>query len=140
MTTELAPKPRTLRRRGIVGVIATGLAWIAGMVVLVPSLRVPPHVDQITVDNPHAWAVNVDVTDNERFGSVGLGPVDREHRATFHAVPDQGDTWIFTFAYAGEHAELRISRHELERDNWEVTVPDELAEQLRAAAVPEAPR
>lgn len=139
MTTTLVSQPRSRRRRDLVGLVATGLAWVAALAMLVPTLRVPPYVDQITIDNPHPWAINVDVT-NGGDGWVGIGPVDRDGRSTFHGVVDQGGTWIFTFTYAGEHAQLRISRQQLQRDNWEITVPDEVAEQLRAAGVPETPR
>ena len=139
MTTRLASQPHSTRRNDIIGIVVTGLVYAAAMAATVPALRLPAYVDQITIDNPHAWDVNTDVTDRERDGWVGIGAVDRDTEHTFHSVIDQGDTWIFDFAYAGEHAELRVSRHQLEQDDWRVTVPDELIDRLRSANVPETP-
>jgi hypothetical protein len=139
MTTRLASRPRSTRRNDIIGVVVTGLVYAGAMAAAAPALRLPAYVDQVTIDNPHAWDVNTDVTDRGRDGWVGIGPVHRDTAHTFHHVIDQGDTWIFAFAYAGEHAELRVSRHQLEQDDWRVTVPDELIDRLRSANVPETP-
>jgi hypothetical protein len=140
MTTRTATLPRSLRRGDVVGVAVIVLLWAAGMAALAPTLRSPAHVERITVDNPTAWRVNVDVTDEEAGAWVGLGSVDRGHRYAFADVLDQGGTWVFTFRYAGQHAELRLSRHQLEQAGWQVTVPAELTRRLQAAAVPETPR
>jgi hypothetical protein len=139
MTTRTAALPRSLRRGDVAGIAAIVLLWAIGMAALAPALRAPAHVERLTVDNPTEWRVNVDVSDEEAGGWVGLGSVDRGHRYTFAGVLDQGETWIFTFRYAGQHAELRLSRHQLEQAGWQVTVPADLARRLQAAAVPETP-
>lgn len=130
---------QSVRRRGVVGVVVIVLLWAGGIAGVTRGLRVPTYVEQVTVDNPHLWQANVDVTGRDGAGWVGLGTVERESRSTFHDVVDQGDTWVFTFGYAGQDAEVRVSRSELERADWQITVPDQLAEQLRTAGVPETP-
>lgn len=139
MTTRLASQPRSSRRRDLIGLIITGLFSAASMAIAVPALQLPTYIDQLTIVNPHAWAVNVDVTDRDRTGWIGVGAVERDSQHTFHAVIDQGDAWTFHFAYSGEHAELRVSRIQLERNNWHVTVPDEFADQLRGTDIRETP-
>jgi hypothetical protein len=121
------------------GLLVAGLFYAAAMGVVVPALRTPAEVDHLTIDNPHDWRVNVDVTDAERDGWLGIGGLDRESEQRFGSVIDQGDEWIFQFAYSGKQTELRVTREQLERDDWRVTVPDEFADRLRSANVPETP-
>lgn len=126
-------------RLGIVGVVVTALFWAVATAVVIPALRTPPYVDGITVDNPHPWDVHVVATDGDRAGWVGVGGIARDQERTVTDVVDQGDTWILRFAYGGQVAEARLSRDQLTQDGWHVTVPDELADRLRAAGIPESP-
>ena len=53
---------------------------------------------------------------------------------------EQGDTWIFTFSYAGARAtELRLSRDALAAADWTVTVPDSVGAALEAAGLDPSP-
>jgi hypothetical protein len=125
-----------------IGLVAVAGAYLAATAVVVPALRPPTHVDRVTVDNPHAWAVNVDVTDVTDTGRgawLGVGTVEREEEKTFAAVLDQGDEWTFRFAYRGTEVELRVTGAQLAEDRWRVAVPRQLAEELRSAGVPETP-
>lgn len=120
--------------------IALALAGFAVAVLLaVPALRVPAHVARLTVDNPLPWPVHVQASEPGAPGWLGVGTVDRGQEQAFHSLLDQGDRWVIRFAYAGHHAELRVTRAELERAGWRVTVPGDLADQLGDADVPEAP-
>jgi hypothetical protein len=139
MNTRLAPQPRSTRRSDIIGMVVTVLLWAGATALMAPALRTPADVDEITIDNPHSWSVEITVTDRDRDGWVGIGGAGREREQTFQNVLDQGDTWTFRFAYAGEYAETRLSRSQLERDNWHVTVPEEFATRLRSAGVLETP-
>ena len=140
MISRLASPPLSTSRRELIVLVVAGLVWIAATVLVAPALREPGHVDHVTVANPHPWDVNVDTTSGDRDGWVGVGDLTRDGTGTFRSVLDEGDTWIFRFAYGGEEAELRISRQQLERDDWHVTVPDQFADRLRSAGIPETPR
>jgi hypothetical protein len=122
-----------------IGLVAVAGAYLAATAVVVPALRPPAHVDRVTVDNPHEWAVNVDVTDTGRAAWLGIGTVEREEEKTFASILDQGDEWTFRFAYRGADVELRLTGAQLAEDRWRVTVPRQLAEELRSAEVPETP-
>lgn len=120
--------------------VAAVLCWALATVLVGDALQTPGHVEVLRVDNPHDWAVNVQVSDAARSDWVGLGDVDRGDAHTFEEVLDQGDTWVVRFAYAGNHADLELTRTDLDRSDWQITVPDEIATTLRRAGVPETPR
>lgn len=62
------------------------------MAVAVATLGLPARVDQVTIDNPHPWLVNVDVTGSDRDGRLGIGTVSRNSEKSFTGIIDQGDT------------------------------------------------
>lgn len=138
MRTPLWAQPRSSRRREIVGYVAVALLYLAAMAVAIPALRVPPHIDQITIDNPHPWWVSIDVTDRDREAWLGIGGVARDGSYTFRDVIDQGFVWTFEFAYGGERVELTVTRRQLEDAGWRIAVPAELADQLRRVGIPES--
>lgn len=122
------------------GAVAAALCWAMATVLAGVALRDPGHVATLTLANPHEWAVNAEVSDAARADWVGLGGIDRGDEHTFELVLDQGDTWVIRFAYAGHHADVEVSRSHLERTRWRVSVPDQLATDLRRAGVLETPR
>lgn len=130
---------RDARRRNHIGFAFAVCFWVAAMAVAVPAMRLPAHVDRLTVDNPHPWAINLDVTDADGSRWLGVGTVEREQEQTFPSVLDQGDEWTIRFSYSGVHVDVSMTGFQLEQRGWHVTVPDELAGQLRAAGVPVTP-
>jgi len=131
--------PRSVGRTDLVGFAVAVPFAVAGLLVAASGLRLPAHVDQVTIDNPHEWPAHVQVTD-DRDRWVGVGTVGRESEHGFLEVLDQGEVWIFRFSYAGEVVDLRVSGAQLEDDEWRVRVPDEFAETLRAGGIAAAPR
>jgi hypothetical protein len=108
--------------------------------ILVAGCSQAAFVDEVTIVNDTAYSANVDVTDGARDGWLGLATVGPESSHTVREVIDQGDIWIFRFDYAGEHAEeLEVSRRDLERNEWRVTVPESLEDRLREMGVPPPP-
>jgi hypothetical protein len=134
-----APAPsRPASRSTIVRAVVAAVLAVAALVAVSPQLRLPATIDEITVQNPHPWIAAVSVSDDGRDGWLGLGSVPRQAEYSFHEVIDQGDTWVISFAYAGIRVEMAIPRDDLQREGWVVTVPDDLATQLRAAGVVES--
>jgi hypothetical protein len=141
MTNRVAVRgPRSVGGTDPVGFAATFPFAVVALLVAASGLRLPGHVDEVMIDNPHDWPAHVQVTDGDRDGWVGVGTVSREAERGFLEIVDQGEVWIFRFSYAGKAVELRISGAQLEDDDWRVTVPDEFAETLRTAGVAAAPR
>jgi hypothetical protein len=131
--------PRSVGGADFLGVAVAAPFAVVALLVAASGLRLPAHVDQVMIDNPHEWPAHIQVTD-DRDGWVGVGTVGRETEQGFLEVVDQGDVWIFLFSYASEAVELRVSGAQLEDDDWRVTVPDGFAEALRARGVATAPR
>jgi hypothetical protein len=97
-------------------------------------------VDEVTIVNDTAYSANVDVTGGARDGWLGLTTVGPESTRTVGEVIDQGDTWIFRFDYVGMHVEeLEVSRRDLERNEWRVSVPESFEDRLRDTGVPPPP-
>jgi hypothetical protein len=116
---------------------AAGL-FVVLMSVVYPSLRLPAF-ETVTVANPHAWVANVELATAGGDGGLGIGTVDPAEKRSFREVIDQGRLWVFHFSYAGVTTELRVGRETLRRQGWQVRVPDDFAERLRAARVKEPP-
>lgn len=138
MTPVLArPRPAPPRSRGeILTVVLAAAGGIAILILLLPALRLPAFVDAVTISNPHQWNAEVDADGPDRSRWIGLGTVPREGSITIHGVIDQGTEWVFRFAYGGsDGGELVVSRVELERNGWKITIPDDFAQRMRAAGI-----
>jgi hypothetical protein len=129
-------RPAPTRSAG--AVLALVLAVVAGLAAaafVLEAMRSPSFVKQVTVENPTVYQLEVDVSDG-RQGWLGLGAVVREGTQTFLEVIDQGDTWVFRFAYGGiDGGEITLRREELARSRWRVRVPDEVRARLAAAGL-----
>lgn len=131
------PRPAPPRSRGdVAAAVVAAVAGIALLLLVMPSLRLPSYVDAVSVSNPHVWHVEIDVGRPDGSRWIGLGRVGREKTQTFQSVIDPGDEWMFRFAYGGiGRGDVVVSRAELERAGWKLTVPEEFAERMRAAGV-----
>ena len=74
----------------------------------------PSFVDRVTMVNPTAYTVDVEVTGADRHGWLQLGEADKRATTVFEVVLDQGSTWVVRLAN-GEGGELRFTRDELVR-------------------------
>jgi hypothetical protein len=115
---------------------AFGIAVLASLLVFAGrALRLPPHVDRVTVANPHVWDAQVDVAAVPGDGWLGMGTVERESEQSFREVLDMGGRWTFRFSYGGEEVEVTVDRAQLENNDWRVGVPPSFAERLVQAGV-----
>ncbi|MFN2504730.1 MAG: hypothetical protein ABR540_11010 [Acidimicrobiales bacterium] len=127
------------------GSIGLGLATLAALVVtqgLVPGIALPSYVARVTIVNPTDYPVQVAVAGAEREGWLDLGEVTAGSSRTVEEVIDQGGHWAFRFQRAQlGHGEVVLSRQELRRDRWRVTVPARLLEYVgrQAAPIPRSP-
>jgi hypothetical protein len=133
LLTRSRPAPPRSRGDVVVALVAA-VAGVALLVLITPALRLPSYVDAVSVSNPHLWHAEVDVGRPDGSRWIGLGHVGREETHAFRSVIDPGDEWAFRFACGGiGRGEVVVSRAELERAGWKLAIPDEFAEQMRAA-------
>lgn len=106
---------------------------LAAAVPLMRLLETPSFVDRISVENPTRYDIGIDVTDADRDGWMAIGTARRATSSTFQEIIDQGDVWIFRFrAQAEDGGELRVTRQELERDGWKLTIPESVGDDLQS--------
>jgi hypothetical protein len=112
-----------------------------GLVVLAllgASCSGSPHtVERISIDNPTAYDLDVDVTGGDRDGWLPLAIIEAQSEDVAQDVVDQGEVWIFRFMHFGDPVgELRLTRAELAEDGWRVEVPSEVEDRLQQLGRP----
>jgi hypothetical protein len=128
--------------REIALLAAGGLVALAVIVGVSAAVEGPSYVDRLTIHNPTAYAVEIQVADDSRDAWLDLGPVSPGERHTFSTVVDHGDRWVVRVSSAGINGgQLDLNRAGLERRGWVVTIPDEVNGRLAAnGATPPARR
>lgn len=122
------------RRRLVAATVALSVAIAAMLAGLGALLHGPGRVDRVTVENRSSYLVDVDVAGAGHDGWLGLTATRPQERIDVHDVIDQGDRWTFHFS-SGSHdgGEVEVTRAELERTGWRVTVPPAVESRLGAA-------
>ncbi len=141
MNAVLTPPRRRSAHLIRVAVILIGFAVATAVAFQVARLDVgpPSTLRRLTVENPTPYLINVDVTGAERDGWLDLGSFPRERSRTVEELADQGRQWVFRFSYGGVQAgELTVSRDQLAHDDWRITVPWAVGENLRQAGLSES--
>ena len=131
-------RPRWLRAAPaalvVIAVVAVALGVCSGVT------RLPGSVDRISFENPTVYDLDIEVTGRDRDGWVLLGTAQAGETTTVEDIPDQGDLWILRLGAQGKEAgELRLTREQLERVRWTVSVPRWIADELKAKGAPPSP-
>lgn len=95
-------------------------------------------VERISIANDTEYPATVEVRGVNR-GWLPVTTVSPGEKRAVAEVIDQGQSWTFRFAYAGEQAEVEFSRGELATTGWLVEVPLELEEKLHVQGIPPPP-
>lgn len=131
------PRPRSDRRALVAGQsVAAALAALVAVLLTSGLTADPATVDRVTVVNPYPYQLAIDVAGAGERSTMAVGTVERERRAVFERVVDQGDVWVFRFSYAGAVAgEVTVERDELRRANWTIETPAGTEARLRGAGL-----
>lgn len=124
-----------------VAVVLIGL--VVAITVAFPVARLstgePRTFRRLTLQNPTPYLVNVDVSRRGRDGWLDVGSFRRERTRTVEELADQGPQWVFRFSYGGvEAGDLTVSRDQLAREGWRISVPSSVGERLRHAGLAES--
>jgi len=129
---------RSSRVSGLLVAVVLGVAAIVA--VNFTLFRDPTFVDTVRVDNPTGYVIHVELGTPESGSRLLLGPAVQSCVSDFHAVIEQGSTWVVSLRTQGRAAgELTVTRDELARDNWTIRIPASLTGELQAESVPLPP-
>lgn len=112
--------------------------WLIAVGLALASCSEGSFVDKVVIVNRTRYPATIDVHGIGQ-GSTDLAIVGAESEMTIRDVYDQGDRWIFRFAYSGYKQELGVSRDQLARNGWRVMVPTTFETHLRARGVQPPP-
>ena len=140
--TSLHPHARPRYRYAPWHIAVVALALLFALVLLVGgrTLSRASFVPRVEVVNASEYEVDLDVTTGPHGGWMGVGVAQPRATTSFEDIYDQGATWILRFGVQGHIVERTIARAELQREQWRVHVPDELAVRLRASGVSPTPK
>src|SRR5438046_4307719 len=114
---------------GVVGGIVALVLIFAGS----QALEGPGVIERVTVDNPTPYQVEVAVAGSGGGSRLALGPVAAGERHAFASVVAQGDQWVVHVTSArSDGGEFVLRRADLERSEWVITIPSEVASRLAA--------
>lgn len=131
---EHASPPTGLRRYFSFPIIAIIVVVAVLMAASLEWLDEPNHVSRVTIANPSEYALDVAVTSGGRHGWLALSGVPVGATRDFHDVLDQGNTWVFSFRAQGrDGGEMSMTRADLDASGWNITVPGQVLDRLRAA-------
>lgn len=117
-----APHPRRRSWRGLAAAGAIAVAVLVAFVAVDGLVRDPDTVSRITIQNPTDDLVDVLVRSDGSLLPVAL--VDPQRRAVAHDIVDQGARWTFVVRVSDRTvATIHLTREELARSGWTVTVP-----------------
>jgi|KBSSwiStaDraftv2_1062776.scaffolds.fasta_scaffold957671_1 opacity protein-like surface antigen len=138
MPVITAPQPSTDERLGVGAVITIVIAVLALLLVgWTGQLAAPRHVDHLVIDNPAAWSATVDARRVGAAGWTGIGTVGPATKREYSEVLDMGANWNLRFrAPGGVEVTTVVTRDELKRSGWTMSVPAAFAAAAKAAGLP----
>ncbi len=128
-TRRLIPRDR----RQVAGDVLLAVAALVTFLSASLFDRPTQFVHHLGIVNPTIFQVEVDVRP-QREGALWLtlGGIRSEATRTVEEILDQGPRWVFRFSYGGfEAGELAVTRGELQRAGWMLTIPPEIGERLK---------
>lgn len=134
-THPASPARRGVPTRALLVVAAVVLVLAA--VSLVPTER---FVSRITYANSSPYDFHVDVATTPTGGWMDAGEAFRSTHSDAEQIYDIGDAWWFRYSAQGRTSRpYRLTRDQLERSGWTVTVPESVARDFEARSVPVQP-
>ena len=136
--TETMARPRPLHRRRTVPLYL--LAVAVGIAALAPLMRLvedPPRA-AFTVRNDTVWDLDL-VVRTGPDSEVPLITIKAKSTRKVAEVIVPGDTWHFIWRFADDVGTSTVAHDDLRREDFELVVPDEVEEALRAQDAPPSP-
>jgi hypothetical protein len=139
---DLTTRPTRPRVHAALLAAAVALLLVGGglVVLLARAISTPNTVSRVTIVNHGDYGLDVTLRGNDA-GRVLFGRALPGGDTSRHEVLDLGGDWTFVFSREGlTAATVDVSRDELARADWHITVPDEVSTKLRDAGQRPYPR
>jgi hypothetical protein len=134
MRSEAPSLPRWTR--WVVAAVAIGFVALGVSQVL----RGPQFVAQVSFVNPSPYALDLQVASATRDDWMLLGTSPPNGTFSVAQVVDQGSTWVFRIYSQGvDGGAFAVSRSDLVRSGWRVTIPSTVIVRLQAQNIPVPP-
>jgi hypothetical protein len=119
----------------ITGRVSARSILLAATLLLFSACESVSYVDQVVIVNDTSYTAGVDVRGKDSEW-VALATVEAGETRDVGQVIDQGELWIFRFAYLlHDPVDIEISRKELVDAKWHVEVPAGFEDGLREEGV-----
>lgn len=136
----LETRPAHLRRRTNIAAVVAAAALLLVLVGAGFLVRTPATVDQVVLRNRTSFDLNVDVRSASSPERVLLGVAQPNSSTVVSSIPDEGDTWIFTFSRGGVVAGVeRVGRSMLSSHGWQLDIPPSVTDTLTTQAQTPSP-
>jgi hypothetical protein len=127
-TRPTRPRVHAALLAAVVALLLVGGGLVA---LLARAMSTPSTVDRVTIVNHGDYGLDVELRAHDA-GRILFGRALPDRDTSRHDVLDLGDDWTFVFSRQGlTAAAIDVSRDQLARDDWHLTVPDEVAAKLR---------
>lgn len=127
------PAPPGVQRAGdALRVVVVAVVAVATVLITMRLVERPAMVDRVTIANPSSLELDIDVGGAPSGDWTPTGAVEPKSTVSFYEVIDQGDTWWIRATAGGNDAVWKVSRAQLERDGWHVSVPTSVSDELVA--------
>jgi len=133
--TDVSTRPIGSRSRApLVALIVLAVIATAVFIRIATSvMSTPKAVDHVTIANRSDYGLDVNLRTSADAPVLRLGRALPPTDTVRHEVLDAGDHWTFIFTRAGTEAgRLEMTRNDMERDDWRIIVPAEVAQKLQA--------
>ncbi len=137
-------RPSHPLRRLLESDVAMALFVVAFAVALCAfAVRGPDRIDHLTVTNPTAYDIEVEVNGGGAGATSGWMPVavvGAGNTLPLVSLIDQGDSWTFRFTGQGHVAGTQtLTADQLRQDGWKVVVGNDVADQMSSAGLQPTP-
>lgn len=131
------PAPSNVdRTSAALRVVVVGVLIAAVLALALRIVDGPRFVDRLTIANASSSPLDVDVASAASGGWTPEGVAIERSATTFKEVIDQGDMWWIRFSSGDRSVTTRVSREQLARDGWQITVPKSVSETLATEGKP----
>jgi hypothetical protein len=120
----------------LAGAVALLAVWL-----WVSFSATPSAVKRVAITNNTDYTMGIAISGPGQDNWMDLGWATHNQVTVFEQVVDQGKTWTFRVSAQGhDGGEFSVTRNDLVRSGWRVTIPTSVETQLRTAGVTPDPR